>query len=152
MLADQLTTRIGTIEALEGRVKTAADLSEMISRNELPNSPAAAFVVPGGLRPRGLPEGGTGAHLQEVDEIMVVVLIVRAAADATGAKGLVRLDPLILDVLGKVCGWEPADTPDNETLPIGDFRLSRGQLLSMKAGTLIYQLEFACPLQLRILA
>lgn len=150
MLAESVRTQLETIEALTGRARTAADLSDLVAQKQLPQSPAAAFVVPGGLRPLRQPDTSAGAYTHEIDEVVAVVLFVRFAGDATGERGLVQLDPLILDVLTALCGWEPAD--GENLLLLGPGRLSRGQLVSINAGSLLYQLEFAFPLQLRILA
>lgn len=154
MLADQVETRLqAQVAELAGeRTKTAADLSDMLARKQLPQSDVAAFVIHGGLRPRGEPESSANAFTQLLEEVVAIVLVIRAAGDGTGEKGLVKLNPLILSVIAAIAGWTPDEVAEPQALPIGDFRLSRGQLVSMQAGTLIYQLEFACPMQLRIIA
>ncbi|RIA44046.1 hypothetical protein DFR49_2282 [Hephaestia caeni] len=128
---------------LAGRVHSAAKLSEVMQRNQLPQVTPAAFVLPLGLQ-GGAADAVTGLYRQSVSHVVGVLLAVRAAGDATGAAGLATLDPLIDAVVGGIAGW----TPDDDT--IGVFTLSRGELLSLSAGTLTYQLDFAIEDQLRI--
>ena len=101
------------------------------------------------------------AHAQHLRDIMVeaaerlqatslkeAVLVMRAAGDATGARSADPLRDLRNEVIARIVGKEAPSDWGGET--IGVFRLSRGELLSMSAGTLIYQLDFAIDDQLRI--
>jgi hypothetical protein len=154
LLSALLEQRLGTIvDGLEDRVQSAADLTEMLRQKTLPQSEVAAFVVPAGERATSQGDAATSAFTQMVDQVFAVILFVRAAGDATGKRGLVKLDPLKRAVIAAVAGWAPEDEElDNTESAIGVFRLSRGQLVSLTAGTQIYQLEFAIAVQLRIIS
>jgi hypothetical protein len=146
MLADALASRIGAlVPALDKRVEEVADLSELIRRKALPNAPLVAYVIPLGLSPRNSGESSAGAFTQMIDDVFGVVLVLQAQNDVTGGKSLPRLDVMITALLEAVCGWAPEDA-------VGDFRLTRGRLLSLDAGTIFYQLDFAIQFQLRVLA
>tara|TARA_R110002020_G_scaffold10801_22_gene41108 strand:+ start:28970 stop:29419 length:450 start_codon:yes stop_codon:yes gene_type:complete len=125
-----------------GRTLEAADLAELIRQQALPNNPATAFLVPTGLRPRGEGDAGASAFIQSIDEMVAVVLVVRTAADVTGAKGLPRVNALVWAVIGAVAGGDVEDA-------IGVFRFAGGQLHSVTAGAIFYQVNFAIQLQLR---
>lgn len=138
----RLAERIALVPALAGRVLPAAKLSELIARNQLGQAAPAAFTLPLGVR-GGQADAVTGLYRQEVEWLEGVLLVVRAAGDATGAAGLVQLEPLITAVIEAVAGWAPEEL-------IGVFRLVRGELVSLSTGTLTYQLDFAIEDQLRI--
>tara|TARA_R110000868_G_scaffold230335_6_gene483493 strand:+ start:10743 stop:11195 length:453 start_codon:yes stop_codon:yes gene_type:complete len=144
-VADRLAA---SVTDLSGRIEPGAKLSEMIARNQMPQNTPAAFVLPLGLR-GGRSEAATGIFRQTISDTLGIVLVVRSAGDATGAKASDRLTPLRNDVIRCICGWAPpSDWLSGET--IGVFTLSRGELISLSAGTLIYQLDFAIDDQLRI--
>lgn len=146
MLARDLICRIeAKVEQLAGRVKPAADLTELVRKGALPQAPAAAFVLPIGLRARSEGDAMANAFTQMTDDIFGVVLVVRAAGDVTGAKALPAIDELRDAVIQAVCGWGP----DEE---MGVFRLARGQLLAVDAGSVQYQLDFAISDQIRVIA
>lgn len=145
ILAADVSARIeAEVPDLEGRVREAADLAELIRQNALPQSAISAFVLPLGLRARSEGDATSGAFTQAIDELFGVVLVVRVAGDVTGAKALPKIDELVWAIVNAVCGWGPDDA-------IGTFRLSRGQLLSTAAGASQYQLDFAIQQQIRIL-
>lgn len=148
-VADRLETEVA---ALEHRTKRAADLSEMIRQKELPQSPVSAFVISAGLRPISGGESITGAYTQELSEVIAIVLVVRTAGDVGGGKSLPTLEELIEGVTRAIVGWAPEGAEDSIYLPIGDFGFERGQLVQLDAGVMFYQLEFGCPVQLRIIA
>lgn len=140
--------RIADIELLAGRIGEAASLSDLMARNQAPQVTPAAFVLPLGLR-GGRADAATGLFRQDIAETLGVVLFVRSAGDATGAKAGDRLRPLRNDVIRRIVGWAPpSDWLEDDT--VGVFVLSRGQLLSMSAGMLTYQLDFSVDDQLRI--
>lgn len=144
MLASDLATRIeGAVDDLAGRVKQAADLSELTRQKAWPQASPYAFVLPLGLRPRDDGQAGAGYFHQMLDEIFAVVLFVRASGDITGGKTLPKIDELAGDTIGAVCGWGPDEA-------IGVFRLSRGQLLKADSGVVLFQLDFAIQTQTRI--
>lgn len=136
MLAD----RLATIPALAGRIRPAEELSELMKNNRLPQVTPAAFVLPLGLR-GGAADAATGLYRQQVEWLEGVLLVVRAAGDATGAKGGTQLRPLIDATIAAIVGWSEG---------FGTWVLRKGELVSLSAGTLTYQLEFALDDQLRI--
>ena len=147
MLVDDAVTRLkDQVDALAERVEGALELAEMVRRNALPNVTPQAYVVPLGFRPLGSGEASAGAFTQDIDEIVGVVLIARVAGDVTGRKALPTLGPLIDAVVAALAGWAPNDDVT------GVFRLQRGALVSLAAGVVIYQLDFAIQDQLRNLS
>jgi hypothetical protein len=146
MLVADLSARImAEVAALSDRVEGAAELTELLRRKALPQASPFAFVLPLGLRARSEGDAATGAFLQMIDELFAVVLIVRSAGDVTGAKALPKIDELVRAVIDAVCGWAPDEA-------VGVFRLARGQLLAVDAGSVQYQLDFALQQQARILS
>jgi hypothetical protein len=145
MLTDEVRVRLtAQISALGVRVHEAADLAELLRQKALPQANAAAYVLPLGLRPRGEGDASVNAFTQMVDEIVGVVLAVRSAGEASGAKALVKLDTLIDAVIAALSGWAPG-------AEVGVFHLSRGFIYPMGAGTVFYQLDFSIQKQVRIL-
>lgn len=143
MLTDEMITRIeATVPALDGRAKEAADLAELVRRKALPQAPATAFVLPLGLRPRSEGDAATGGFTQMLDETVGVLLVVRSAGDATGAKALPQIGDLVDALISAIAGWGP-------DAAIGVFRVARGQLLSAEAGAVMYQLDFSIQTQVR---
>lgn len=149
MIVDEVQVRLNTLSiepeppnVLAGRVKSAADLSELVKTNSLPQSRPAAFVLPLGLRGGGA-EAVTGLYRQAVDETVGIVLVLDAPGDAAGGRALPTIQSLRDFVINRICGW----APDDET---GVFRLVRGDLVSLKGGIAIYQINFAISDQLRI--
>jgi hypothetical protein len=140
-----IVDRLGAVPALAGRIQTAAKFSALLQANQLAQAAltgAAAFVLPIGLI-GGAATAATGVFRQQVEWTVGVALVVRAAGDATGADGVVQLTPLIDDVISAIAGWGPDEA-------VGVYRVSRGELLSLTGGTLIYQLDFSIDDQLRI--
>jgi hypothetical protein len=143
MLVDDVIIRLNAqVSTLAGRIQGAAELSALAKENALPPVLPAAFVLPLGLRP-GEADAAVNAFVQDVDEVVGVVLLAEAPGDVTGAGALPTIDQLIKDAIVAVCGWAPGDE-------VGVFRLSRGALVSLTAGTVIYQLDFAIADQVRI--
>lgn len=137
----RLSDLVGTVPALTGRVHSAAKLAQLRQQNQLPQNCPAAFVLPTGLR-AGRANAATGLFRQPVEWFESVVLAVRAQNDATGAAALTQIEPIIMATIGAVAG---EDHPDR----IGVYVLASGDLLSLDAGLLIYQLDFAIEDQLR---
>lgn len=143
MLGDDVTARLeGEVPALAGLIGTAGQLADAMQRNALAQRPLSAFVLPLGLRGGG-GEAATGVFRQAVNRMVGVVLVVREAADALGARAVAKLEPLIEDVVAAIVGWAP-------DWAVGVFKLSRGELLSMGGGACTYQLDFILDDQLRI--
>ena len=150
MLEAALRERLmARVPRLENRVHPAADLTELLKQGALPQAPASAFVVPAGLRAGG-GESGAGSFTQEVDEVVAIVLHLRSPGDVTGGRQLPDLDKLVLEIVEAVAGWAPEDEEDVAYPVIGVFRLLRGQIARVTAGAIFFQLEFACPWQLRV--
>ncbi|RJG46439.1 hypothetical protein [Mesorhizobium sp. DCY119] len=143
MLVADLVAHLGTaVDPLKGRVEAAAEMSELIRRKALPQASPFAFVLPLGLHARSEGDASTGAFTQMVDEVFGVVLFVRASGDITGGKAMPTIDATVWAIIDAVCGWGPDEA-------IGVFHLRRGQLLSVEAGAVIYQLDFALQQQVR---
>jgi hypothetical protein len=143
MIVDQVIARlIAQVPGLSGRVEGAAELAALVRQDSLPQEMPAAFVLPLGVNGRD-PDATAGLFLQMFDEIAGVILMVESAADPTGAQSLATIDSLIDATLAALAGWEPVDA-------IGVLTLLRGRLVSLSAGTVIYQLDFTLQQQLRI--
>lgn len=138
LVRDRLTA---LVPELAGRVEGAAAFAELMRQNALPQVTPAAFVIPLGLQGGGA-EAVTGLFRQDVQEIVGVMLVLRSFS-RTGEQALPELDALVGAVLSAVAGYGPADAT-------GVFRLVRGALVSMSAGTIVYQIEFSLSDQLRI--
>jgi hypothetical protein len=145
MSTDALVARLkARVAALEERVEGAAELTELVNQNALPNRTPAAYVLPLGLR-AGQADAATGLFRQAIGELVGVLLIIRSAGDVTGQRALPTMHSLVADVVNAVCGWGP----DGNVVG-GVFQLSRGALVSLNRGTIIYQLDFAVDDMLRI--
>lgn len=149
MLVDDVIARLdapaGPSEAenlLQKRVKGAADLSDLIKKGALPPGLPAAYVIPLGLRDRGA-EVVTGMFRQMLDDTVGVVLVARAAGDATGANAFPTIQTLIRFTINRIAGWQAPDAHDV-------FRVARGQFAGLSAGAVFWQLDFATQTQLRI--
>ncbi|MEE2916659.1 MAG: hypothetical protein VYB32_06250 [Pseudomonadota bacterium] len=136
---------LATVPVLAGRIHGAAKLSELMRNNALPQVCPAAFVLPLGLR-GGRADAVTGLFRQEIEWLEGVLLVVRAAGDATGARAKAELRPLIDAVIHAIAGAAGSGGPDD----FGTWVLRKGELVSLSAGTLTYQIDFAIDDQLRI--
>ncbi len=129
------------VPALTGRVQGAADFSDLMHRNQLPQVTPAAHVLGLGMT-GGRGESASGLYTQIFDQVIAVLLTIRSHS-ATGERVLDDAESLIRAVVEALVGWAP-------TSETGVFRLVRGNLVSMQAGTLVYQLDFTITDQLRI--
>lgn len=140
--------RLDPIADLGGRIQPAASLSELMARNQAPQTCPAAFVLPSGIR-GGSVDAMAGLFKQDIAEMLSIVLFLRSAGDATGGKMTDALVPIRNGVIRAIVGWAPqSDWLEGET--VGEFSLSRGTLVSLSAGLLTYQLDFSLNDQLRI--
>jgi len=140
---DEVRARIEErVPALAGRIGTAGEFARLVGANQLPQQTPAAFVLPGALA-GGAATAGTGLFRQSFAEGVNVVLVVRVAGDATGARGVDEITPLIRAVVTAVVGWVPDGA-------LGTFVLGHGDLVGTEAGSLVYQLDFTLDDQLRI--
>lgn len=143
MIGPVINRLTSQVPDFSGRIEGAAEFAALMRQNALPQVTPAAHVLPLGLR-GGQGQTGAGAFRQEVEEVVAVLITLRAHS-RTGREALPDLDALIRKVIAAIAGWGPEDA-------IGVFRLARGQLVSMSAGTMLYQLDFALTDQLRILS
>lgn len=140
---DEVRARIEErVPELTGRLGTAGEFARLVQRNQLPQQTPAAFVLPGALA-GGAATAGAGLFRQGFGETVSVVLVVRSAADATGARALDEITPLIRAAVTAVAAWAPSDA-------LGTFVLGRGELVGVESGALVYQLDFNLDDQLRI--
>ncbi|QPT09875.1 hypothetical protein [Sphingomonas paucimobilis] len=137
-----LVEPLKTIAALQGRIYGAAKLEELARTGGLAQVTPAAYTLGLGVV-GGDPDAASGLYRQSVVWLEGVVLVVRSAGDATGAAGLQQLRPLIHATIEAIAGLDPPDSP-------GVWRLVKGELFSLQAGCLTYQLDFAIDDQLRI--
>lgn len=145
-LATDLRDRIdGSVDALKGAIEEVADLAALVADKAMPQKSPAAFVVPLGFD-ASTPDAASGAFRQNYDETVGVVLVVQAPGDVKAKRALPAIDALVDSIINAVCGWAPATTTG------AVFRMRRGRLLSVTAGTVIYQLDFVLQQQLRIIA
>jgi hypothetical protein len=131
------------VSELQGRVRNAGEFTQLVESNAFPADPQSAFILPGPLRGGAVVAGMGGAFVQQIGETVIVVLVARAANDASGAKAMDTLTPLIRKVTEALCGWSPADA-------IGTFALGAGELVGSGQGRMLYHLEFVLDDQLRI--
>lgn len=131
------------VPELAHRVEGAAQFAALMKSNALPQHTPAAHVLPLGLQ-GGRADAMAGAFTQELQEAIGVILTLRSQSQ-TGDKALDPVNTLVRAIIAALAGWAPND----ET---GVFRLLRGNLISMSAGTIVYQLDFTITDQLRILS
>tara|TARA_R110002094_G_scaffold160396_6_gene145794 strand:- start:2824 stop:3255 length:432 start_codon:yes stop_codon:yes gene_type:complete len=143
MIDDVIARLEASVPDLAYRVEGAANFAALMKSNALPQHGTAAHVLPLGLR-GGNADASTGAFTQMVEEVVGIVLTVRTFSQ-TGDKALIELKPLIDAVVNAIAGWGPEDA-------MGVFRLVRGSLVTMAAGTMVYQIDFSISDQLRILS
>lgn len=131
------------VPSLAGRIEGAMQFAELMRSGNLPQVTPAAHVLPLGLQ-GGQPDVMTGAFRQPIARSIAVVLTIRTY-DVTAGREVDPLNSLIDEILAAIAGWTPDST-------VGVYRLSRAGLVSMAAGTVIYQIDFSIDDQLRILA
>jgi hypothetical protein len=155
LLVDAVTERLGSaVEGLDGAVDSALSLAEMLARKALPQRAVSAFVIPSGLTGRTA-QSSENAFLQDVDETVAIVLVLRSANDVSGERSLPGLSTLVWSVIFALAGWSPEVEPDEAATgidPTGVLELRRGRTLQLSAGTVFYQLDFALMQQIRIVA
>jgi hypothetical protein len=72
-----------------------------------------------------------------------VILCAKALGDARARRALPTIDTVKDQVIAAVAGWAPVDVA-------GVFSVTKGRLVSVTKGLVIYQLDFAVTDQLRI--
>lgn len=124
-----------------GRIGPAADLQALIRGGQAGQPVLRAHVIPSALVGSS-PRASAGSFVQSVER-GVTILFTLPAPDGTGGGKADQLEQIINDTAVAVVGWSVAGMP-------GVFRLVRGALLSMQAGTIAYQLDFSISDQLRV--
>lgn len=124
-----------------GRIHAASNLAALMQSGQATQPVLRAHVLPADLAGREVPSA-SGAFIQNVDR-GVAVLISLPVYDGTGATAATDIEQLIASTVAAIAGWSPGDTP-------GVFRMRQGRLLSLAGGTILYQLDFIIPDQLRI--
>lgn len=142
MLADAIERLQDRVPVLAGRVHGAADFAELMRTNALPQVTPAAHVIPMGYL-GGKPLDFTGLYRQSVEYQLAVVLTLRAQ-DKAGGRDLPDAGQLIDQVVAAFAGWEP----DPSVTRV--MRLVRARLVGIPPGALVYEITFACDVQLRI--
>ncbi|NCM96149.1 MAG: hypothetical protein GW948_02195 [Rhodobacterales bacterium] len=136
-LITRLKAEVSDLRTVEG----AASLSVLVKNGSLPQQTPAAWVIPVGMI-GGQGQSAAGLYTQMMTEVLgVIVAFNTHSATAAGKMG--ALDALIRAVIDAVAGWGPDEA-------VGVFEMRRGNLLSMNAGAVIYQIDFAINDQLRI--
>lgn len=138
-----LADRVAMVATFAGRVHGAGKLSALQAQNALPQVCPAAFILPLGIA-GGKVDAVTGMFRQHIEYLDGVLLVLRGVNDPTGAATVQQLEPLVMNVIAQIVGWGPDDNRIG-----GTYRLAKGELISLSAGTLTYQLDFAIEDQLR---
>lgn len=141
-IAEVKTRLEGQVLELNGAMQEAVDFAALVEAGQLPQRPVAGFVLPAGLDFAPSPDAAT-AFTQGLNDIVAVVLVLQAPGDATARRALPKLEALIGAVINAICGWAPGGEA-------GVFEARRGRLLSVNAGAVFYQLDFAISDQLRV--
>lgn len=124
------------------RLLNAADFTNLVDNNQLPQVTPAAFVMFGGLLGREA-DAVTGLYRQNFEEGVSVVLFTRVANNPLQDQALADITPLVREIVTAICGWAPSDA-------IGVFVLRQAELVGAKGGALVFQIDFALNDQLRI--
>ena len=144
-LVDAVAARIGAeVSDLTGRIDSIADLAFLISTGALPQREVCAFVVPLGFD-GGAANAAVNAFTQELNDSIGVVLCIKSLGDAKAKKALPTIGALSEAVVNAVAGWAPNNA-------VGVFTVSRGRLVSIDKGLVLYQIDFRLQDQLRIVS
>lgn len=144
-LVADVAARINTVVPdLKGRIEFVAGLAALVEEGALPQKEVAAFVVSLGFDDLGT-AAATGMHIQMLRDSVGVVLCIKAAGDAKAKRAVAVVDDLKDAVINAVAGWAPGDIA-------GVFIATRGRLVTVSKGLVIYQIDFAIQNQLRIAA
>lgn len=126
---DRLAACVGEQFAFIGSVADFAALGD------LPRSLPAAYVIP--LDERAEPSDMIGVNAQTHTAMFCVVLIVRHAGDASGAKAALALDALRKAVHDALIGWAPPECFDAVQFVFG----SLAELIG--GGTIAWRDDFS---------
>ena len=142
LLADVAERVRTSVPALADRVEFVADMAALVSEGALPQKELMAYVVPLGFDDHG-GETVAGLHTQMLKQSIGVILCAKALGDARARRALPTIDTVKDQVIAAVAGWAPVDVA-------GVFSVTKGRLVSVTKGLVIYQLDFAVTDQLRI--
>ncbi len=121
-------------------VSLALDFAALVSSGQLPQRTPAAFVLSTEVRARPDDLVGAEFHDQEMTETISVVLVVRHAGDAIGARNADALYTLREAVRVALAGW----VPDG----VAAMQFSRSSLRSLVAGGVaVLELTFTCEVE-----
>jgi hypothetical protein len=143
LLPDAILARLRAEVPQLVRVEPAAELAALVQGGRAPNRMPAAFVLPLGLRADPADAAG-GLYRQRIAETVGVILVAGTAGDLRGGTSIAEIHVLRAAVIAALAGWDPEE---------GGFdvlRLERAALISLNAGTIVYQVDFGRTEQLRI--
>jgi hypothetical protein len=144
-LVDAAAQRISDqVDELTGLIEYVADFAALIASNALPQRDLTAFVIPAGFDADD-GQSAVNAHTQGLQRAISVVLVIKARGDARAKTAVPRIEDLEMKVVRAVAGWAPDTSP-------GVFNVTRGRLVSVDNGVVIYQIDFRLVDQLRIIA
>lgn len=141
MIAEVIARLKAQVPAFGGRIEGAMELADLMKRNALPQADTTAFVLPLGVQ--GGEANSANQYFTQVTEEAIGVMITLRTYTQTGGVAIDPLEALRASVIAAIAGWGPAAAS-------GVFRLLRATLVSMDAGTVVYQIDFAIADQLRI--
>lgn len=143
-LVDHVATRLNAnVPALKDRVEYIADLAALVTEGAMPQREVAAYVVPLGFDDKGGGSSSAGIHTQNLGDAVGVILCVKALGDAKAKRAVPAIDNLTTDVVNAIAGWAPEEVS-------GVFNVTRGRLVSVTKGLVIFQIDFSLTRQLRI--
>lgn len=139
LIIDRLKARVPD---LGGRVSGAAEFAALTATGSAPQVTPAAHVIPSGIS-GGKQNVQTGAYIQGIERMFLVILTLRAA-DASGSRILDRVSEFIDEIITALVGWELGNR-------IGVMQFQRCTLARAAAGIFAYELSFSIADQLRII-
>lgn len=129
------------VPELNLRVEGAAQFAKLLKDRALPDAAVFAHLLPLAIQgSRG--DAASGMFTQNFSEGVGVLLTFKADGGVE-TDDLDSVRDLVMRVARALAGWAPNDQ-------IGVFEVRRGQLMSVHAGAIVYQLDFAISDQLRI--
>ncbi len=142
MIVKPSITRLGDeVPALSGRVRGAADYTSLLRGGSLPQAPAFAYVLYGGIARRGDPQVAVGDFRQPIARGIKIVVFYRTT-HPEGARLVDDLEEMARDILKAFCGWRPG----NE---IGVFQLAGASVNDFRDGILSQQIDLTISDHLR---
>jgi len=125
-----------------GTLGNAAQFAQVLKDNQLPQTELGGFVLPGPLV-GGTADTMSGLFIQNFNEEVWVVLVIRNSAGALGEEAVDELPPLVSKVIEGVVGWGPDDAP-------GVFALGSAELVGSQDNAILYEIHFRLFDQMRV--